>query len=639
MAAGARPAGAKTRITDEQWSLYFAHVAAGNSMMASAKAASISWSAVMRNKNNPTPMFKRVRDAYKADLQTAPLEKGKLKQAPKRALNDFAYFRLRYLGRYSTPWQLDAANQVVKLLESPDKEYVVINVPPGAGKSTLFTHDIPCWLIARNRAIRIMIGSSTERMAKTYSARIKRTLERVDPVRNQSELVEAGLAADAEESMSSDFGRFKPEGRSDLWRSDEFVVQQASAAAIDEKEPTVSSYGRDGGFLGGRFDFVIWDDLVTAKNLRTEDSREGMREWWDSEAETRLEPGGLLVLQGQRLSADDLYRYCLDLRVGDDEDDDETEVRRKYKHVVYRAHYEDLCKGDHEKTAAPYDPTKTKSGCLLDPRRLSYRELMTKKRNSMEKFLVVYQQEDTDPATVLVPKLWIAGGRDPETGVEYTSAWDESRRCGEIPAGLSRPFQVYVTADPSPSKYWSVQMWLYHPGTKQRFLVDHFRGKMGANDFLDFDVNTAVYRGLLESWWLRMRDAGAPFKTVIVEQNAAQKFLLQYDSVKKWQSLRQVKIIGHDTYKNKSDPQFGVQMLRPLYEHSRVRLPGYREDGSRARAQFLVDEVTRWPEASTEDCVMAQWFGEFNLRLIDRADRNEHPRFSRPSWVKGVGRR
>ena len=42
------------------------------------------------------------------------------------------------------------------------------------------------------------------------------------------------------------------------------------------------------------------------------EAKQNLRTWWDSEAETRLEPRGLLLVQGQRIQHDDLYRYCLD---------------------------------------------------------------------------------------------------------------------------------------------------------------------------------------------------------------------------------------------------------------------------------------------------------------------------------------
>ena len=57
------------------------------------------------------------------------------------------------------PWQVRAAEQVAIMLSTKDREYVVMNEPPGSGKSTLFSHDVLCWMIARDRTIRVQIGS------------------------------------------------------------------------------------------------------------------------------------------------------------------------------------------------------------------------------------------------------------------------------------------------------------------------------------------------------------------------------------------------------------------------------------------------------------------------------------------------
>ncbi len=629
-------------VTPEEWTVYFHARREGLSINRAAIKAGISRPTIHRVLAAPdrSPAFMRAKRVFDEMFPLEPQDMDRLNPEARRALEDFAYFRLRYFGRYSTPWQTHAAEQIVALLASPDKEYAVINVPPGAGKSTLFTHDIPCWLIVRNRAVRIMIGSATERVAKSYGARIRRSLERPEKLKNDSDKVQAGVMADAQATLIEDFGRFKPSNR-DLWRADEFVVEQPGGTS-DEKEATVATYGRDGGFLGGRFDFVIWDDLVTKKILSTAEAREGAEDWWDSEAETRLEPGGLMVLQGQRLRSDDLYRYCLNKKNADPEDDNEADAPAMYRHIVYKAHYPQHCRPElHRRGAPAYDPHKPQdSGCLLDPIRLPWTEMSRRMKNALEKFLVNYQQEDTDPATVLVQKLWVNGGRDPETGQEFPGCWDHDRSVAVIPPGLARPFHLVVTADPSPSKFWSVQAWLWHPATEQRFLIDHHRGAMTAPAFLDYDINTGTFVGLLESWWQHYNRQGCPFRHVVVEQNAAQRFLLQYDHVKKWMALRGVAIIGHDTYGNKSDPDFGVQTVAPHWQYARVRLPGNRSDVSRGRSMALVDEVTVYPDGRTDDCVMAEWFFEHTLQKFLKNQLNTPatpPRIAVPSWMRRTG--
>ncbi len=180
-----------------------------------------------------------------------PLAPDDLSNEALHALEDFGYFRTRYLGRRATPWQEIAATQIKDMLtrEGQDKMYVTINCPPGSGKSTLFTHDIPCWLAVRNRNLRVMIGSYTERQAVQYVGRLRRTFQR------------RTTAPDAETTLIKDFGGFRPLQR-DIWRANEFVIAQHGEVDYSEKEPSFAAYGYDSAFLGGRFDFIIWDDLV-----------------------------------------------------------------------------------------------------------------------------------------------------------------------------------------------------------------------------------------------------------------------------------------------------------------------------------------------------------------------------------------
>ncbi len=118
-----------------------------------------------------------------------------------QALEDFDYFRMRYLGRVPSTWQVDAAYKIVAKLESKEKDFLVLNCPPGAGKSTLF-HDVAVWCIVRNRAIRVMIGSISQTLAKMYSRRIRETLERTSPLVPDPEMVRRGLAINAEACLA-----------------------------------------------------------------------------------------------------------------------------------------------------------------------------------------------------------------------------------------------------------------------------------------------------------------------------------------------------------------------------------------------------------------------------------------------------
>ena len=215
---------------------------------------------------------------------------------------------------------------------------------------------------------------------------------------------------------------FKPEG-SVLWTAQAFIVSQLDDRPITEKEPTWSAYGLDTAFIGGRFDFCIWDDVTEDKFLTTADRIDKQRDRWDKVAEKRLEPGGLLVIQGQRLGPEDLYRHCLDKKVGsstvmEHQGCCDAEPGKKYHHIVFKSHYEDRCTGEHD--SKKYYP----DSCLLDPYRLPWRELEAEMENGASNFMTVYQQEDVDPARTLVNLMWINGGTDPDTKEQFPGCWD-----------------------------------------------------------------------------------------------------------------------------------------------------------------------------------------------------------------------
>ena len=624
-------------ISAQQWLIYEEHRARGLNQSKAARMASIGISSAKRH-DHLHPDGARYRQLARiARNQPDPMRQSQLGPEALKSLKDFNYFQRRYLGRIGLPWQQDAARQIVKLLRSQDKEYVVINAPPGSGKSSFFSYALPLWLTCQDRAIRGLVGSATARLASQYTANIRRALESTLPILADEEDIKKGIAADAEATLSEDFGRFKPVDH-ESWTKDAFIVSQMDGASITNKEPTWTAVGRDQEFIGGRYDFCIWDDLVTSNRLRSLETVEKDRDWWDTYAERRLEPGGLLILQGQRMGANDLYRYCLDMEVVDIEDDarddqeggslreSEDGGRKKYHQILYPSHYEHLCKGKetHKLTSDPWP-----KGCLLSPRRVSWREVSSMQHRRPDTFAQVYQQLDVSHDTVLVDPAWISG-----TG-NFVGCWDMERDRLQIPMGLAPPTYSVVSVDPSPTRYWAIEWWLYNEPSDQWFLIDLLRTGLDAPDFLDWHQNENKYYGVMEDWQQMSMQLGAPITHWIVERNGAQRFLLQYDHVKKWSAKNSVQIIPHDTYRNKVDDEFGVQMLAPLFKFGRVRLPG--KGAGRGACQQLVKEVTTYSTTSqskgtTDDCVLSMWMGTFQMQYLAIPSSTIAPS-RRPSWL------
>jgi hypothetical protein len=623
------------------------HINTGSNWLKKAKAVEANRKAaehgVQRQRANQGGIQKiAYQDLMEAIDLPGALKEEDLCEEARRGLHDFDFFRRRYLGRVPSPWQVEAAVTLVELLESEEKEFVVLNVPPGAGKSTLF-HDVAVWAICRNRRVRVMIGSVSFAMAKQYSRRIRETLERLMPLEPDPMQVTKGLALNAEGCLSIDYGRFKPTDKGALWRSEEFVVEQLDGNGLDNKEPTVRAYGIESEFIGHRADLCLFDDVSSPDNSRESVSRDKLLERWDNVAEARCDPGGLLAVVGQRLGSGDLYAHCLS-KVTYDEDIDDTYdgsditdledlerieplKRSKYRHIIYKAYYEELDLGKESKrfSSLPYP-----EGPLLDPKRLPWKDLSYIRHNKPDIFRVVYQQEDLDLDARLVDRTWITGGKGVD-GVEYVGCIDNDRQPGFITRGLARPWVSIVSVDPSPTMFWALTWFIYQPESNLFHVVDIARQKLTAEELLGFDTGTGVYSGIMQEWQDRSHDMGYPISHWVVEINAAQRFLLAHDFVRKWQTRENVNVVPHTTGRNKLDENLGVEaLLPPLLRTGAIRFPTMRSNWKTLAA---VEELTSWhrDKKNGTDIVMALWMGVLNLPNLTTVKKP--PKMWRPSWL------
>lgn len=552
----------------------------------------------------------------------------------KRAFDQFEYFGLRYFGRVRPSWQIQASEIVTQKLATPHREWVVVNAPPGGGKTTLI-HDIAAHETTKNRALRGQLGHQSFKTASRYTNRLRRTLSRVGRFMPDGNLLERGMAVEPTGELLRDFGRFKPIAR-DLWTASEFVVEQIGTFSIIEKESTWTAFGQDVESIGNRFDLIFWDDLVTKKVIRSDQMTQDQRDWWVDVAEPRLDPGGVLLLIGQRLAPNDLYRYCLDMErqideILDEEGGDaeltivEPEYEKKYTHIVFQAHNDDACQNVHAPGRALAQP----DGCLLDPFRLPWRDLSAVKERRDGTWETVYQQLDVAPHERLVRDAWLKGGSDSDGSV-CPGSYDADRAYGQAPAGIDRPLLSVLSLDPSGSGFWGLSTWLFDDHTDTDWLILFEKRKLQINEVLSQNLDTGEFTGYAEEYRTHMANIGRPLRYVIIEVNAMNRWIAQQDLWTRWANRHSIVTLPHTTGTNKADPDRGVEAMCNRYRFGKVRLPG-QSRADQLRIMPLVSELTTATTANgtgrnAGDGMMSQWFFDFNKpNMARRREATDNP--------------
>lgn len=606
-------------VTDAQRQHYISLRAQGFSIPAASRAAGFSRTTGYRI-DNGLEGVESFAAKEREDRLPDPKAFEDLSPLGQEMLRDFNLFAEKALCRRPSSWREKAAEEAVAhILDKSERSYLVANIFPGSGKSTLWCLDIPVWLVcgggsldpAYGRALRFMLGHETKGVSTHYTSEVRRTLDLRRPFYDKEQKRRAEVV------LSLEFGRFKPdarEGEESLWRGDQFLVAQLGEFDLYDKEPTFQAASKESGFLGERFDYAAWDDLASFRNSRDPVIAESLSEWFEKEAETRIEPGGVLWLVGQRLGPLDLFRD----RLNKTWVDDDGETHQRYEHIVFPAHHESLCDAAEDGSHRQWDGEE--DGCLTDEWRMPWREIL--KVKGQQFYRTLYQQEESDPSSVLVLPVWLDGGTD---HLEYHApgCWDRDRGFYEFPdiEGLIS----YCTVDPSVSGWWAVEWWALHLPSRTRYLIYGARRKMQAGEFLDWDPISNRHVGLMEEIQTKSEELRHPIRVWIVEANAAHRYLFQFQHFRRWiERRRAVTVIPHTTGANKADAQLGIEATLPMaYRSGHVRLP--KKPGTEALNYLRVKEreLTTYPYCATDDTVLSEWFGHFNTDRIIGASRRD----------------
>jgi predicted phage terminase large subunit-like protein len=161
----------------------------------------------------------------------------------------------------------------LEALTRGDIDRLMILAPPGSAKSTYVSTLFPAWFLAQYPRAALIAASHTMELAERFGRRVRNTIS------EHSATLGYDLAADNAAA-----------GRWETNRGGEYFA-----------------IGVGGAVAGRRADLLVIDDPVKSRADADSDLMSGRTwDWWNTDALTRLKPGGKVVLVQTRWSETDL---------------------------------------------------------------------------------------------------------------------------------------------------------------------------------------------------------------------------------------------------------------------------------------------------------------------------------------------
>jgi hypothetical protein len=505
-------------------------------------------------------------NAFLEDLEKEEEKKDwEVPQVAERTLNDFKDFRERYFRtEQGIPFETPDfhINWIKKILETIDSgEQQMILSPPRHGKTELLIH-FTVWLICQNPNVRILWVGGNEDIAKNSVSSV------MDHLENNELLIEEICGPGA---------KFKPQNRSGKsWSSTEFTVGTRTVTGI--KSPTLVGIGRGGKILSRDCDIIIADDIEDHSSTMQPASRENTRNWWTTTLSSRKEDHTALVVIGSRQHYDDLYSHLVD--------------NESWKTIVEEAH-------DTGCTLPDWDE-EVHVKCMLWKGKRTYKWLMDRKRAAETTggraiYEMVYLNVAMPDGLALFDR------------VEIVKRRDQKRDIGHIPRGTS----LIAGLDPASTGYQAAVLWAFDAEANKLYMVD-------MNNSLGGGIPQAL--DLIKDWWKKYNCSHW-----VIEENGFQKAIRQDESIRKFSSGHGIFLEGHETYKNKFDPIFGVTAMRPMFQEEIINLPylGYE---AQEKVNLYTSQLVYFSSAKSKsktvgtktDVVMASWFPMKSIRRMQK---------------------
>ena len=526
----------------------------------------VTMSEVAKILNTSVASVSMAYNAWVEDTETETKQKTwEIPQVAEKSLEDFKDFRDRYFEtEQGIPYETPEFHirWIESILEAIEKgEQQMILSPPRHGKTDLLIHFV-IWLICKTPNIRILWVGGNEDIAKNSCSSV------IDQLENNELLIE---------EICGPGPKFKPQNRSGkAWSSTEFTVGTRTVTGI--KSPTMVGIGRGGKILSRDCDIIIADDIEDHSSTMQPASRENTRNWWTTTLSSRKEEHTAMVVIGSRQHYDDLYSHLLE--------------NESWKTIVEEAH-------DTACTLPDWDETEH-NDCMLWTGKRTYKWLMDRKRAAETTggraiYEMVYLNVAMPDGLALFDR------------VEIEECRDQKRDIGHIPPGI----RLIAGLDPASTGYQAAFLWAYNMDANKLYMVD-------MNNSLGGGIPQALE--IIKEWWGKYN-----LSHWVIEENGFQKAIRQDKSIREFASSHGIFLEGHETYKNKFDPVYGVTAMRPMFQEKIISLP-YLSFEAQEKVNLYTSQLVYFSSAKNKsksvgtktDIVMASWFPMRAIRRMQK---------------------
>ena len=473
-----------------------------------------------------------------------------------------------FVERYAGFTLAEHQTRIEAALMDPLAKIVLILGHPESGKSTLVSLWYVIYNLARQVDSRTAIVTKNSTKAQDLLTRIKRYL------------TEEHLYEDSPRNLIEDFNGWKPLHGDLEWSQGQIFTRHRTSG---ERDPSVQALGLAKLIYGSRLDYLILDDALVQENQLSEETRNRIDNWFDSEARSRAQRGQTIV-NGTRLIPPDLYGQWKKAWTGN----------RLFRGVYIPAILDEYTEDERPSwpeywTLDGYDTfTEVNGEEIITGYQMGLRDIrQTIVEKSPDRWRLVYQQEDVEIGSNIFTPAHVESALELGAHRSLGQVFPHERLIlGIDPATTGRAAALVLAVDPT---------------TRVRTVVDIFVGSgLGA---------TGVRQDLMYQFWEKYRAKENPIGVTVVETNFV-KTLLGDETLMARAAAAGTQIVDHHTSgsgkRGKWDEEYGIASLAGLFGGGLMAFANAGPD-DRARLQPLIDDLLVFPWSDIQDAVIALW--------------------------------